>query len=229
MVPSIFVHHRSKYAKPRTGLSIDEPLTNWLRSAVEGIDQYPPEVVLASKPRKIGASFVSHTDGTERKLVISQDAREIFKEDELRAAVMKGYCEMKSNASEKFVYVVNLTIMLYFDAIILLSAASNSISTESLKLALVIALAVVVLGFIFYFRFFIRLLHKRKEFDSDSTAAAILKDSTALESFIAKAANHYIMSPMATPRRQMKIMAYQQKMANMRIAHLENRKYSKAA
>lgn len=224
MVPSMFIYRRSRYAKPKDGLPLDESLTNWLASMVKASDPSPPEVVQASQPRRIGATFASHTDGTVRKILIAEDAREIFDEEELRAAVLKAYYELKSRAAEKFVYKLNYSVMIYVDAIILLSAFANTLSISALQVALLLALACVVFGFIVGFPFLIRHLVKRKDFASDSRTVTALNDSTALKSYIRKAVDNYIMSPMATPRRQARAIAYQRKLAMMRIMHLDTGK-----
>lgn len=226
MMPTIYIGYRSRTAKPKTGLVLDEPLTAWIRSKVENTDPNPPEVAMASRPRRVGANFASHTDGPQKKILLAQDARNIFGEDELHAAVLKTYYDMKANSSMKFIFRLNLILMLYVDAIILLTAFSKSITSSPFQLIFVLALAVVVFGFILSFPFIIRIMATRKDFFSDSKAAETLLDVESLKSYIKKAAENYIPSPMSTPTRQMKAKAYQQKIAGKRIARLENATYA---
>lgn len=221
MMPSIFVMYRSKYARPKKEVQTDAKYTDSLKSMLSGIDDSPPEVFIRPSGRRVGSSFLGHTDGPEMRLSISEDAQEIFGEEEIGAALLKTYFEAKDRAAEKFVYKVNVSVMLYVDAIILLPSLANEVSNGFLKLAIALALAVVVLGFIGSFPFIIRRLILKKDMSSDAKASSLLKEPDQLKSFIMKAARNYRMPPLATPRRAERVVSQQEKLARKRVENLE--------
>lgn len=221
MVPSIFVWYRSAHAAEKTNLQIDNELSDSLRSMLAGTDDRPPEVYIRSSGRKIGSRIVTHTDGPNPKIGIYGDAKEKYDKEEISAALLREYFEIRGKSAMRFVVNINLAIMLYVDGIIALSALGRMESANLLGLVLTVLLGVLVFGFIAGFPAILKLMTLRKESGTDIKAAKYLNNVGPLESLIRKGVENYVIPPLATPKRVNRIMATQNKLADRRIKILE--------
>lgn len=222
MMPSIYIWYKGRHARERPNLQIDETLTASLRAMLAGYDDNPPEVFIRSGDRKLGANFVTHTDGPNPKIGIFASAKGIYDEKEINAAILREYFDLKNRVASRFVITINLLIMMYLDGIVILSQLARVENSNILGLVFVGALGVLVFGFIGGFPALLKMLTFRKESGSDEKAARYMKDIDPLKSLILKGAENYIISPMATSRRAERMMVGQSRLADRRVKALES-------
>lgn len=222
VVPSFYLWYRSRYAHEKKDLQIDEELTGSLRNILAGIDENPPDVFIRQSNLRIGSAIVTHTNGPNPKIGVTSDAKGIYDQKEIGAAVLREYFAIKKNSALRLVFAINLSLMLYVDGIILLSGMAQMEIGNQLGLLLISALGVLVIGFIASFPYMVKLLSLRKELGVDLVAAKTLGEIETLKSLIRKGVDNYKIPAMITPRRVERMMAGQDRMAKKRIVALES-------
>lgn len=222
MLPSIVIRNRTFNAKPKSDIQSDPDYTEYLRVAVEKIDQNPPEVFISPTPVKIGSSFVTHTDGRSARVLIHSEALDKFSEDEIRSAVVKKYFEFKQKSSLKFIYRINFLALFILEGAIILTSLVNYVTTPDLKIAMLVAMLVLVFGSISSFPFAARRLIFLKERVSDVASAIQTNDTKGMKNYIIRSTENYVVSPLATGRRYERTIKFQKNLAARRISYLES-------
>ncbi len=201
LLPSLWVRHRFYYAKPKQQITADSRYTESLRNAVKGIDDDPPEVAIADTPMRNGRSYVTYTDGVNKKILIHSEALELFDEKELNAAVLKKYFEIRKKDALKFIYASNLAVVAFVDGLIILAILSTIMNSQTYLSYILLAAMLVLVALIITMPYLIRILVRRKEASSDLECVRLSGNAEYLKSYITKSLANYKPSPLMTARR----------------------------
>lgn len=221
MIPSFYLSYRSKSPRPGKILEPSDELTSRLRRLLENVDGNPPTIVFGSQGSRLP---ITHTDGPGAKIVVSSSLLSMVEGEELDAALLKAYYDMKEKKSLRLVYKINVSFMLYLDALIALPIMINSIAFSLLQEILLIALAAVVIGFMAFLPLLIREITLRNERGTDLKVIRLMGSASPLKSYILRDAEKreiFSVSAITNPSRINRIRKNRMTIARRRSEFLD--------
>lgn len=219
-VPSIYLRSRVYNKIQDSMMSSDSKFTNNLKRTLSGIDDNPPEVFVNEQPLKMGAAFVTHTDGKNGRIMIHSEALGIFTESEIDSAVLKAYFDLKNRGGLKTLYRINALVVAFVDCLVILAIIFPYINSQILQVVSLSCMVVITFGFIIGFPRALRMLVFKQESTSDSASVRISGDSESLVSYISKSTENYRSSPFITSKRLERVIKYREKQSELRRKRL---------
>ncbi len=202
MTPSLYLIYRATGGKTSTEPE-DPDLSRRLRTRLESSGITGSDVMVVNSIRVPPGRYVTHTDDPAGVVRVSGDARETLGEEELDAALVKAYYDMKNRLPMRMILQLNVSFMLYVDAIVIFGALSRALGTGIASTLSLLALAAVVIGFFPSVPLLVKELSFRKEARSDMLTARVPGLSDPLKSFIMKTAEQWTpLRPLPASREE---------------------------
>lgn len=222
MMPSLYIRNRFYNANSKMDIASDSKYTGNLRKMLTGIDDNPPEVFINNMPLRVGANYVTHTDGKNKRIMIHSDAVDLFTEDELNSAILKKYYDLKNKTGLKLIYRINVLVIVFADFLIVSAILFQYITNLNVQLIIAMAMFWVTLGFIAGFPLILRRMAFGQESASDLASVKISGGFEHMKSYISKSVDNYKVSPLVVGRRYERVLKFTRKQSEKRLNALEH-------